>query len=808
METEAAASAGASGAKLFADEKLGRELLEGAAPPIVEGENQQAELAKEVTTSAEKQVVGGEKRPVAVERAGAPKGDEKPKAAEVIREGEKRGADKTADAAIKKTEEGLQGTSDILVEGSLAVLKKELEADEKDAFKQKTPRKENVNDGIKGASSIDPVSKKEAQGEDEKRDEARQVDSPLDRGVIVEHWAQKRAMLKKRNLLLKLPLLLLPFLTLGFWAFKGIAGAMALSVQDSVSALGSSGLNTTVPRAHLTEALESKMSYYAMQDGASKEEREAARRYGADYGSGYNEGLGLGLGMGREASLDSGALGLDLDNRAFSRASTGALNREVEDPKLMELEQRIAALQTAIQGAGSGSAVGAAAAVSSYGASDVFKQHASDLERLDQLNAMIKGMTSGRGTGEDVDEVGGAVSPDPDPDLLQINQALDKLLAIQGKGQADSEASERYHLNELDRTATLKRQSLLHKNRVYAVRKGSKALVVPVLLPPVGLKTRSDLVVSASAMDTGSVAITAANAVDFSSRGSAAPFMGSTEGRFSDSVSATFGSDSAFYSQVDGSRGSRAPEAGMVRIGAVDRDGGIDVDGARAGFVRDSSGEDRYLRLGLGVDAGSPLANGDTGENNAAAQHSEASSLGVFYDLDGVGADGGKAYVSDAASAGDGFVFAAEAAHTQMLVSGASIKLRLKEPVLVSGVSIPKGSYVYGQCTVSGERLLVDIAHIRYQKRLFAVDLKLYDLDGMLGIRIPGAIGRDASKEGADRALQSVGMLSLDPSIGAQAAAAGLEATKGLLSRKVKRVQVTVKAGYPVLLSDDGAMRD
>jgi hypothetical protein len=43
----------------------------------------------------------------------------------------------------------------------------------------------------------------------------------------------------------------------------------------------------------------------------------------------------------------------------------------------------------------------------------------------------------------------------------------------------------------------------------------------------------------------------------------------------------------------------------------------------------------------------------------------------------------------------------------------------------------------------------------------------------------------------------------MDPSLGAQAASAGIQAAKTLISKKVKLVKVTVKAGYQVLLRDN-----
>jgi conjugative transposon TraM protein len=142
---------------------------------------------------------------------------------------------------------------------------------------------------------------------------------------------------------------------------------------------------------------------------------------------------------------------------------------------------------------------------------------------------------------------------------------------------------------------------------------------------------------------------------------------------------------------------------------------------------------------------------------------------------------------------------------TQTLVSGATLKMRLTEPVYINGVLIPAGTFVSGNCSVDGERLRIEVSGIRSGKNLFPVAMSAYDLDAIEGIRIPGAISRDAAKEGADRALQSVQLMGMDPSIGAQAAGAGIEAAKGLFGKKAKLVRVTVKAGHPVLLMDTKA---
>jgi conjugative transposon TraM protein len=137
---------------------------------------------------------------------------------------------------------------------------------------------------------------------------------------------------------------------------------------------------------------------------------------------------------------------------------------------------------------------------------------------------------------------------------------------------------------------------------------------------------------------------------------------------------------------------------------------------------------------------------------------------------------------------------------TQTVVEGAIIKLRLVNDVYINGTLIPKDNFVFGTASLSGERLHITITSVRYKNALFPVQLAVVDMDGIDGIYVPHAMTRDVAKGAAERAVQGVDINTLNPSIGAQAANVGIEAAKTLLSRKAKRVKVTVKAGYQVLL--------
>lgn len=139
---------------------------------------------------------------------------------------------------------------------------------------------------------------------------------------------------------------------------------------------------------------------------------------------------------------------------------------------------------------------------------------------------------------------------------------------------------------------------------------------------------------------------------------------------------------------------------------------------------------------------------------------------------------------------------------TQVLVNGSIMKLRLQADISVNGIVIPKDSFIFGTAALSGERLNIEIESLRYGNSIFPVALQVFDMDGLDGIHIPGAIARNVAAQSADRSVQGIGLTSLAPTWQAQAAGAGIETAKTLFSKKVKLVKVTVKAGYRVLLRD------
>jgi conjugative transposon TraM protein len=137
---------------------------------------------------------------------------------------------------------------------------------------------------------------------------------------------------------------------------------------------------------------------------------------------------------------------------------------------------------------------------------------------------------------------------------------------------------------------------------------------------------------------------------------------------------------------------------------------------------------------------------------------------------------------------------------TQTLVDGSVVKIRLLEDITINQTIVARGTFIYGKASLQGERLNIQINSIRNESSIFPVRLAVYDLDGIEGIHIPGAITGEVANQTADKSISSIEMTSIDPSFKTQAATAGVNAAKSLLAKKARLVRVTIKAGYTVLL--------
>ncbi|GAB3241104.1 hypothetical protein GCM10027346_36130 [Hymenobacter seoulensis] len=140
---------------------------------------------------------------------------------------------------------------------------------------------------------------------------------------------------------------------------------------------------------------------------------------------------------------------------------------------------------------------------------------------------------------------------------------------------------------------------------------------------------------------------------------------------------------------------------------------------------------------------------------------------------------------------------------SQEVVSGSLVKMRLTEPAVVNGHPLPANTFIYGKCSLAGERLSISIETLKTGNRVFPAALEVYDMDGLAGLYIPGAITRDAAKQAGAEGLNAADALTISADPTMAAAGLAVSAVKGLGQKKIRLVKVRLKAGYRLLLKID-----
>jgi len=136
----------------------------------------------------------------------------------------------------------------------------------------------------------------------------------------------------------------------------------------------------------------------------------------------------------------------------------------------------------------------------------------------------------------------------------------------------------------------------------------------------------------------------------------------------------------------------------------------------------------------------------------------------------------------------------------QKVMNGGVVKLRLSDTLRIHNAAIPKGQLVFGSCSVTNQRLLLEIKNIRMGTSIVPVNLTVFSLDGMPGLAAPEAELGEAAGNGTAGALDNMQFLGMDQTLGTQAATAGIAAAKGLIGKKARKIRVKLKGNTPVLL--------
>ena len=142
---------------------------------------------------------------------------------------------------------------------------------------------------------------------------------------------------------------------------------------------------------------------------------------------------------------------------------------------------------------------------------------------------------------------------------------------------------------------------------------------------------------------------------------------------------------------------------------------------------------------------------------------------------------------------------------------GTRLRFKLLDDVVVMGVKLKKGTYLYGTVTGFGQqRVMADITSILVKDKFLKIHLSVYDLDGMRGFYVPESAFRDMMKNAGSAAMQSNISFDSNGGSGISAQALALQAlqnayqsTSSAISQAIKKNKAKIKYNTIVYLINE-----
>ena len=142
---------------------------------------------------------------------------------------------------------------------------------------------------------------------------------------------------------------------------------------------------------------------------------------------------------------------------------------------------------------------------------------------------------------------------------------------------------------------------------------------------------------------------------------------------------------------------------------------------------------------------------------------------------------------------------------------GTRLRFKLLDDVIVKGVKLQKGTYLYGTVTGFGQqRVMADITSILVKDKFLKIHLSVYDLDGMQGFYVPESAFRDMMKNAGSAAMQSNINFDTGGGSGISAQALALQAlqnvyqsTSSAVSQSIKKNRAKIKYNTIVYLINE-----
>lgn len=143
----------------------------------------------------------------------------------------------------------------------------------------------------------------------------------------------------------------------------------------------------------------------------------------------------------------------------------------------------------------------------------------------------------------------------------------------------------------------------------------------------------------------------------------------------------------------------------------------------------------------------------------------------------------------------------------QTIVSGTPVKMRLLEPLLISGIEIPANTIFSGTASVGASRLKITVENFRYGTYMSPVSFVIFDNDAIEGLNLPNNMKAESARkmeqgllQGVQLPISSIGTVTSEVT---SAITATTQVAKQLLNQSLSQVKVHLKANYQIFLKEE-----
>lgn len=143
----------------------------------------------------------------------------------------------------------------------------------------------------------------------------------------------------------------------------------------------------------------------------------------------------------------------------------------------------------------------------------------------------------------------------------------------------------------------------------------------------------------------------------------------------------------------------------------------------------------------------------------------------------------------------------------QTVVTGSTVRMRMLEDAVISGMKIPANTLFYGVATLGASRLEVVVNTLKVGNTISPVSFIIYDNDAMEGLNLPNNMKAQAAKrmqqglvQNIDMPLASIGTMTSEIT---SAVNATTQIAKQILNMKLSQVKVHLKSNYQMYIQEE-----